>query len=77
MRRQKKYHLGKKMTSQLRMILILQVSFHGVYGNKMGPTGIYEAPDFLNNLRFHYGGGSGRLPAVPNSLGTRNQFPGR
>ena len=57
------------------MILVLQVSFHSVFGNKAGPSGMYKAPDFLDNLRYDYGGGSGRLPAVPNIFGTRDQFP--
>ena len=57
------------------MILILQVTFHSVFGNKTGPSGMYKAPDLLDNLRYDYGGGSGHLPVVPNIFGTGDQFP--
>lgn len=32
-------------------------------------------PLISGNLRYDYGGGSGRLPAVPNIFGTGDQFP--
>ena len=71
----KNYHSWQKMVAPSWMILILQVSFHSVFGNKTGPSGIYKAPDLLDNLRYDYGGGSGHLPVVPNIFGTGDQFP--